>query len=143
LRTWFLGACVDFFYGSIRGLIAGCNPAADWTKFMLRADIHPAAFAVMTWVFWLAVLSILIWVNWWKVGATAARAAGFWDYRWWAFMLGLLSTLCIILSAAISDPRVHKDNAAFAVLLAIQILAAIWYWLYFGLSFKFAEDDAA
>jgi hypothetical protein len=137
LRAWYLGACIDFMYGTIRGLIGGCNPTADWSRFMLRADIAPGLFALMTWILWLGVLSHFLWVYWSAWGKNAVAETGFWDYRWIAMTLGVLSFIAVLLSLAVSDPAIVKKSAAFIVLLIVQIGALIWYWVYFGLTFKF------
>lgn len=137
LRAWYLGAIIDFMYNTIRGLIGGCNPSTDWSKFMLGSDISPAVFAVMTWIFWLAILSHFIWVNWSKWGRDPVTTSGWWDYRWFAFVLGLLSLAAVLLSFLVSDPQINKFSVAFIFPLVVQIGALIWYWVYFGLTFRF------
>jgi hypothetical protein len=139
LRLWFLGACIDFMYNTARGLIAGCNIATDWSKFMVGSDINPALFAFMTWVFWLAILSHFVWVYWSGWGRETVPSTGFWDYRWLAFILGCLSLVAVLLSIFVNDSAIVKDSAEFIVPLIIQILALCWYWIYFGLTFKYQE----
>ncbi len=139
LRAWYLGACIDFMYNTIRGLIAGCNINADWSKFMVWSDINPALFALMTWLFWLVILSHFVWVYWSGWGRAIVPATGFWDYRWIVFVLGILSLIAVLLSIFISDPAINKNSAAFIVLFAVQIGALCWYWIYFGLTFKYSE----
>jgi hypothetical protein len=137
LRLWYLGASLDFCYNTIRGLIGGCNATADWSRFMLEADIAPALFAVMTWIFWLVVLSHFVWVYWSAWGKETVSETGFWDYRWVAMILGILSLIAVLLSLTISDPQIIKKSAGFIVPLIVQICALCWYWTYFGLTFKF------
>jgi len=139
LRLWFLGACIDFMYNTARGLIAGCNIATDWSKFMVGSDINPGLFAFMTWVFWLAILSHFVWVYWSGWGRETVASTGFWDYRWIAFILGCLSLLAVLLSIFVNDPAIVKDSAEFIGPLIIQILALCWYWIYFGLTFKYRQ----
>jgi len=137
LRLWYLGASLDFCYNTIRGLIGGCNATADWSRFMLEADIAPALFAVMTWIFWLVVLSHFVWVYWSAWGKETVSETGFWDYRWVAMILGILSLIAVLLSLTISDPQIIKKSAGFIIPLIVQICALCWYWTYFGLTFKF------
>ncbi len=140
LRLWFLGACIDFMYGTARGLIAGCNIYADWSKFMVYSDINPGLFALMTWIFWLVILSHFVWVNWSGWGRETVPRTGFWDYRWIAFLLGILSLIAVLWSAFLNDPAIVKDSAEFIVPLIFQIVALIWYWIYFGLTFKYQSS---
>jgi len=140
LRLWFLGACIDFMYGTARALGAGCNEKADWGKFMLGADINPGLFAFMTWIFWLIILSHFVWVNWSGWGRETVPPTSFWDYRWIAFLLGLLSLIAVLLSALVNDREIVKDSAEFIVPLIFQIVALIWYWIYFGLTFKYRSS---
>jgi hypothetical protein len=139
LRIWYLGACIDFMYNTARGLIAGCNIATDWSKFMVWSDINPGLFAFMTWVFWLVILSHFLWVYWSGWGRETVPSTSFWDYRWIASMLGVLSLIAILWSIFLSDPAILKDTPEFIVPFIIQILAFCWYWIYFGLTFKYAE----
>jgi len=140
LRLWFLGACIDFMYGTARGLIGGCNIFADWSKFMIRADINPGLFAFMTWIFWLVILSHFVWVYWSGWGRETVPSTGFWDYRWISFLLGLLSLIAVLWSAFLNDPAIIKDSAEFIVPLIVQILVLCWYWIYFGLTFKYQSS---
>jgi hypothetical protein len=109
----------------------------DWSKFMLQSDISLGLFAVMTWIFWLAILSHLVWVNWSRWGRESVDGSGFWDYRWIAFLLGVLSLLAVLLSIFVNDPEIIKNTAAFIVPFVGQILVLAWYWIYFGLTFKY------
>lgn len=137
LRAWYFGACIDFMYGTARGLGGGCNEKADWGKFLLESDMPAGLFAFMTWVFWLGVLSHFLWIYWSRWGRDAVAETGFWDYRWIALLLGILSFFGVLLSAVLNDDRIQKDNAAFVVPLVFQVGAFCWYWIYFGLTFKY------
>ncbi len=139
LRAWYFAACVDFMYNTARGLVGGCNASADWSKFMLRSDIDGGLFALMTWLFWLLILSHFLWVYWSPWSRESTTQARFWDYRWISFILGLLSLLAVILSLAVSDPGIDKSSVAFILPLVIQFLSLGWYWTYFGLTFKYGE----
>jgi hypothetical protein len=139
LRIWFLAACLDFGYNTIRGLVAGCNIAADWSKFMVWSDINPGLFALMTWIFWLVMLSHFVWVYWSGWGRETVPSTGFWDYRWIAFVLGILSLIAVLLSIFVNDPSIDKSSFAFISLFVVQLLALCWYWIYFGLTFKYKE----
>lgn len=137
LRTWYLGAWIDFMYNTARGLVAGCNILTDWSKFMVGSDINPAVFAVMTWIFWLVILSHFVWVYWSGWGRETVSATDFWDYRWIAFILGILSFIAVLLSIFVNDPAIIKGSAEFVLPFIVQILALFWYWIYFGLTFKY------
>jgi hypothetical protein len=140
LRIWYLAACLDFCYNTIRGLVAGCNITADWSRFMVWYDINPGLFAFMTWIFWLVfILSHFVWVNWSGWGRETVPLTGFWDYRWIAFGLGCLSLIAVLVSIFISDPAIDKSSPAFIILLIVQVGALCWYWIYFGLTFKYTE----
>lgn len=137
LRTWYLGACIDFMYNTAKGLIGGCNESADWSKFMLRSEIDVPLFVLLTWVLWLMVLSHFVWVYWSRWGREAVAATGFWDYRWIAFILGILSLIGVIFSLAVNDPAIDKGSVEFVVPFVVQLVALCWYWIYFGLTFKY------
>ena len=137
LRAWYLGACIDFMYNTARGLIGGCNKFADWSKFMLRSDIDVPLFAFLTWVLWLLVLCHFVWIYWSRWGREAVAKTGFWDYRWIVFILGILSLIAVIVSIAVNDNAIDKNSAEFIVLFVLQVIALCWYWLYFGLTFKY------
>ncbi len=137
LRLWYLGVCVDFMFNTARGLVGACDPATDWSKFMLRSDIGTGAFAVLTWLLWLVPLSHFAWVYWSGWGQEPVTATRFWDYRWLAFALGLVSFTAVIVSLAVGDPQIDKGTIAFVGPFLLQVAALIWYWTYFGLSFKY------
>ncbi len=136
LRMLFLGFCIDFMYGTIRGLIAGCNESADWSKFYLQSEMSRGVFAGVTWIFWILILSHFVWVYWSAWGRERVPKVGFFGYRWMSFGLGILSLICVIVSLAIGDDEIHKDTAAFILPFIAQVLAVGWYFSYFGMTFK-------
>ena len=106
---------------------------------MLRGDIGVGWFALLTWFLWLVILCHFVWVYWSAWGREAVAETNFWDYRWVAFILGIMSTLAVIVSLAVSDDRIDKGTVVFVVPFIVQILALCWYWIYFGLTFKYQE----
>lgn len=140
LRMLYLGFWIDFMYNTMRGLIAGCKETTDWSKFYLQSDMSIGVFAFITWLLWLLILSHFVWVYWSAWGREPVDRAGFWDYRWVAFIFGILSLICVIASIAVNDDAIHKGTAAFIIPFIIQVLALIWYGTYFGLSFKYSND---
>lgn len=134
LRLWFLGASLDLLYNTVKGLWGGSSPSSDWGK--LQAQIGTPGIIALTWVIWLVVLSHFVWVYWSAWGRERPERSGFWDYRWAALLLGLLSLVAIVFSAAVSDPSIQKGHAFFIVPLIVQVLALGWYAIYFGLSFQ-------
>ncbi len=143
LRTWYLGACIDFMFNTARALFWICNDLQDWSRFMIRSDINQSVFGVMTWLFWLLILCHFVWVYWSKWGTEELDATNFWDFRWIAFILGTLSLFAVLLSLIVSDNNIDKGSAAFIVPFIVQILALCWYWIYFGLTFKYSDSASA
>ena len=141
LRIWLFGVWIDFFFNTARNLVGACKEGQDWSRVMLRGDINDAAFAILTWFLWSAFLSHFIWVFWSAWGKNPVAETRFWDYRWIALVLSLLSIIAIILSFAIDDNRIAKDNAAFIVPLVFQFLSAVWCAIYFGLTFKYQNQS--
>ena len=109
---------------------------------MLRGDIGDGWFALLTWLLWLGILCHFIWVYWSAWGKNSVSETSFWDYRWIAFMLGILSTLAVLLSLVISDVRIVKGTVFFVVPFIVQILSLCWYWIYFFLTFKYQEHQS-
>lgn len=142
LRAWFLALSIDFLYNTWRGLFAGFNERADWSKFMLESGIGPVPFAVMTWIFWLGLSSHFLWVYWSRWSRELSRKADFWDYRPIAMLLGILSTVAALLSILVGDPWIDKGSAPFIAVLTVQIGASCWYWIYIGLTFKHRREWA-
>lgn len=137
----YLGFWIDFMYGTIRTLIAGCKESVDWSRFYLESEMGFGIFVFITWIFWIIILSHFVWMYWSAWARKKVDRAGFWDYRWVALIFGVLSLICVIMSLAITDDDIHKDNAAFIVPLIVQFIALIWYGLYFGLSFKYGDNS--
>jgi hypothetical protein len=138
LVVWYLGASFDFIYNTMRSLIGGCNPGADWSRVMLEGDINNGVFAFLTWMLWIIfILSHFVWVYWSKWGQTPVDNAGFWDYSWIGLVCGLLSLTCVIWSLAVSNPSIIKDSAPFILFFILHIVFAIGNFLLFGLSFKY------
>ena len=137
LRLWYFAACIDFMYGTIRGLIGGCKDGVDWSKFFLESDLSPVVFALITWIFWLGILSHFIWVYWSRWGKESIAETTFWDYRWVSFILGIFSLFAVLFSIIVSDTRIIKDTAAFILPFIVQVLFLFGYWIYFGLTFKY------
>ncbi|MHC4953802.1 MAG: hypothetical protein ACYTGZ_07920 [Planctomycetota bacterium] len=135
LRLWYVGACVDFLYGTARGLIGGCKDGVDWSKFLLESGMSSGAFAALTWFLWSIILAHFIWVFWAYWGRHPARSVGFWEFRPFVCILICLSLFAVILPAAMSDDSIKKDNAAFWIPYIVQILALAWYVTYFVLTF--------
>jgi len=55
-------------------------------------------------------------------------------------MLGILSLIAVLLSIFVNDPAIVKDSAEFIVPFVVQILVLCWYWIYFGLTFKYRTE---
>jgi hypothetical protein len=104
---------------------------------MLTAGMSLGLFAVLTWLLWLIPLSHFVWVYWSGWGREPVDRTGFWDYRWIALLLGILSFFAVLLSITVSDPDIDKGSVAFVLPFIVQIAALIWYWVYFGLTFKY------
>ena len=139
LRVWYFGVWIDFFWNTAINLFGGCKESQDWSRVMLRGDIDTTAFAVLTWFLWSVFLSHFIWVYWSSWGRNPVEETRFMDYRWFALVLGSLSTIAIILSFAISHARIDKGNAAFIVPLILQFASAIGCGIYFGLTYKYQD----
>jgi hypothetical protein len=141
LRIWYFGVWIDFMFNTARHLFGFCKASMDWSRVMLRGDIGLGWFAFLTWFLWLVILCHFVWVYWSQWGKEAVEETSFWDYRWVALVLGVLSTVAVVVSLAVSDDRIDKGTAAFVVPFIIQILAVIWYGIYFGLTFKYKDQQ--
>ena len=139
LRVWYFAACIDFMFNTARHLVGGCKEAQDWSKFFLESDMSGGVFALMTWILWLVILSHFVWVYWSGWGRETVPETSFWDYRWIAFALGILSFFAVLLSIFVGndEARIIKGSAEFIVPFVFQIAALCWYWIYFGLTFKY------
>lgn len=131
LRTWFIGLFIDFTFNTARGLIGICVDAMDWSKFMLEYGIGRFWFAVLTWLLWIGVITLIVLAcrsRWLEEPVAATR---FWDYKWIALLGGILSLLAVLFSIFVSDPEIDKSSAEFIVFFVIQMGALFWYWFYF------------
>lgn len=137
VRSWYFAACLDFLYNTLSGLWGGCKEAADWTKFRFQADLGTGVFVFLTWLFWLAILSHFVWVYWARWSRDPVERTGFWDYRWVAMTLGILSFFAVLLALVVGDPKIDKTSAAYIVPFVVQVGVLGWYWTYFGLTFKY------
>jgi hypothetical protein len=136
LRAWYLGAWIDFMFNTARHLVGGCKDTQDWSRVMLRADIGDGWFALLTWLLWLLILCHFVWVYWSAWGRNAVAESGFWDYRWIAFSLGLLSTVAVVWMLAVSDKGINKGNVVFVIPFILQCLSIVWCAIYFWLTFS-------
>lgn len=137
LRTWYLGACLDLLYNSVKGLWGGSSPASDWGK--LQAQISTPGIIALTWVLWLFVLSHFAWVPIAAWGRQRAEPRSFWGYRWVALLLGALSLTAILISATVNDPTIVKGHIFFIAPLIGQGIALVWYGTYVVLTFSRPE----
>jgi hypothetical protein len=131
LRTWFVGLCVDFMFNTARGLIRVCVDAMDWSKFMLEYGIGRSWFAVLTWLLWAGVISLIVLACRSRWLEEPVAETGFWDYKWIALLCGVLSFFALLFSIFVSDPKIDKSSVAFIVFFVIQVGALCWYWFYF------------
>jgi len=134
LRTWYLGACLDLLYNSVKGLWGGPSPSSDWGK--LQAQISTPGIIALTWILWLFVLSHFAWITIAAWGHRRPERRGFWGYRWVAPVLGLLSLTAIVFSATVNDPIIVKNHVFFIAPLIGQGIALLWYGTYFVLTFN-------
>jgi hypothetical protein len=137
LRLIYLGVCIDLMYNTIKGLWGGPGPLSDWGKF--EAQTSTAAVVVTSWVMWLAILCHFVWVYYSAWQRYHPARLGFWDYRWIALALAVVSLVAIIVSAAVTDPSIVKAHFYFAGPFALQIAAFVWFVVYFGLSFRYGS----
>jgi hypothetical protein len=137
LRIIYLGVCIDLMYNTVKGLWGGPGPLSDWGKF--QAETSTAAVVATSWVMWLVILSHFLWVYYSAWHRDHPARLGFWDYRWVALALGLVSLVAIIVSAVVTDPSIIKGSVYFAVPLALQIASFGWFVVYFILSFRYGS----
>ena len=136
LRTMFFGVCLDLLYNISRGLYGGVNPFADWSKFKIEHDIPTAAYIMITWIFWLVVLSHFLWVMisaWVRENPPKKK---FWDFPWIGFVCGLMSLTALIFVAAVSDPSIDRGQGLVVAYVIMQLLALGWYTTYFIIALK-------
>ena len=125
LRLWWVGACVDFGYGTIRALGCGCNEAADWSKFWLESEMSLGAFAGLTWFLWILMVNgHMFWVRWAYWGRVPPRDKRFWDYQAWMGILIFIGVIAVSTPILVRDEaRIKTDNAAFWIPYTIQLLS--------------------
>lgn len=133
LRAWYLAACLDLGYNTIKGLWGGSSPSSDWGK--LQAQISTPGIIALTWVIWVFLLSHFVWVAFSAWGQESPDARGFWGYRWVAAILGLLSLTSVLFAAFVGDPSIVKAHIVFIAPLIGQVLALGWYGTYVVLTF--------
>lgn len=136
LRLWFLGVCVDLCYNTARELVGGHNPYADWSRFQDDLGIADGWMIVITVLIWLVVFSHFGWVYVSAWHRHRPEQTGFWEYRWVALILGLVSLCAVVVSLSVWDPKIVKGRVAFVLPLIVQFLATIWHGVYFCLSFR-------
>ena len=141
LRLWYFGACIDFIFNIGKILFGVCNPTQDWARVMIRGDHSFGAFWFVTVLLLLLVLTHFVWVWWSKWGKEELAERTFWDYRWIAFVLCLLSLTAFVWSLALSDDtKIEKGTVFFVIPVIVQLLAAIFHGVYFVLSFRHEDD---
>jgi hypothetical protein len=134
LRTWYLGACLDLLYNSVKGLWGGPSPISDWGK--LEAQISTPGIIALTWGLWLFVLSHFAWAPYSAWGRQRPERKGFWGYRGVALLLGLLSLAAILFATFVNDPTIVKAHVFFIAPLIGQAIALLWYSTYVVLTFS-------
>jgi len=94
LRTWHFGAVIDFTFNSAKNLFGMCDASQDWSRVMIRGDINPTLFWFLTLFLWLVIIFHIAWLGWPKREPPAE--IGFWDYRWIALLLLVLSFIALV-----------------------------------------------
>jgi hypothetical protein len=85
----------------------------------------------------LIVCGPFLWVYLSAWARAGVERAGFWDYHWLALICGIISTIAIIVSAAVNDALIEKVSAGFLVFFIVQCLSVPWYVIYFILSWYY------
>jgi hypothetical protein len=140
-RIWFVAALGDFMFNTGKILVGICKPGQDWAKVMLQGDHGFGNFRWFTLLLWLIPLSHFVWVWWSKWGTEPLPERNFWGYRWVAMVLGVCASISLIFYAVVRDDKIGYTSAPYIVGLLAQIFACVFYWVYFGLSFKHEEDQ--
>lgn len=138
LRTWYLIASIDLLYNISRELIGGHNRFADWSRFQDDYSLATGVMVFLSLLFWLIVLSHFLWVYWAAFANEAPDCRNFWDFRWLAMVFGILSFCALLFAAIVGDNSIDKGSAIFIIYVIMQVLAFVWYWLYFGLTFRYS-----
>lgn len=135
LRTWHFGAVIDFTFNSAKNLVGICDASQDWSRVMIRGDIDSTVFWVITLVLWLVVLFLIASPGWPERKLPAE--IDFWDYRWIAVLLMVLSLMALVVSFVVRDEtRIDKGSWVFWLVLVAQFLAVIWYMYYVWRTFQ-------
>lgn len=142
-RIWFVAALGDFIFNTFFILVGHCKDSQDWAKVMIRGDHGFGAFRFFTLLLWLIPLSHFVWVWWSKWGTQPLPERGFWGYRWVAFVLGAAASISLIFYATVRDSDIGYTSAPYIIGLLLQISAGVFYWVYFGLSFRHDEEQTS
>lgn len=135
LRLWYFGVWIDFMFNTARHLFEICKDSMDWSRVMLRGDIGDGSFAVLTWFLWLVILSHFVWVYWSKWGREPVEETSFWDYRWIALVMAIMSAFAIVVSVAVSDDRIDKLTFIFFAGLLFQLAGLVANVVYFATAY--------
>ena len=139
-RAWYLAAVADFLFNTGLILFGTCKPSQDWAKVMIRGDHSFGWFRFVTLLLWLIVLSHFAWVWWSKWATNPLPDRGFWGYRWVAFVLGICSTISLIFYLLVRDDGIEYSGSVYIFGLVLQLTAFLFYWIYYGLSLKRAQE---
>jgi hypothetical protein len=139
-RAWYVAACVDFLSNTALILFGTCIPGKDWAAAMIQGDHGFIAFRIVTLLLWLIVLSHFVWVCWSKWGTEPLPDRGFWNYRWLAFVLGILSTISLIFYMLVRDDGIGYGSFWYVGGLILQFAGFWFYWIYYGSSLKRREE---
>jgi hypothetical protein len=140
-RIWFVAALGDFIFNTFFILVGHCKESQDWAKVMIRGDHGFGSFWFFTLLLWLIPLSHFVWVWCSKWGTNPLPERTFWGYRWVAFVLGVCASISLMFYAVVRDDDIGYTSAPYILGLLLQISAFVFYWVYFGLSFKHEEDQ--
>ncbi len=141
-RAWFVAACIDFISNTFLILVGHCKDTQDWAQVMIRGDHSFGLFRIFTFLLWLPVLSQFVWVYWSKWGTNPLPERKFWNYRWAAFVFGVLSSMSLLFYLLVRDDNIDYGSFPYVAGLLLQIAGFIIYWLFFVLSFKYSEDES-
>ena len=139
-RAWYVAAVADFLFNTGLILFGTCKPTQDWARVMIRGDHSFGLFRFLTLLLWLIVLSHFVWVWWSKWGTNPLPDRGFWGYRWVAFALGICSTISLIFYLLVRDDGIEYGGGVYIFGLLLQFAAFWFYWIYYGLSLKHAQE---
>lgn len=150
-RLWYLGVLIDLLWNTGGRLFLLESPTNDWYRYQQVMGYSPWEMWGITFVILLVPLTYFAWgpfSGWHREQPESQRYAlnfvgGFWDYRWAAFVFGLLSLAAILFSLLVSDPSIEKQHGAFIAPLALQFILCPFYWIYFGLSFRYERSGSS